>query len=101
MGTYSYTGPVDDEGRPNGTGKAVFSNGDKYEGPFEHGVMSGTDARYDFKVGDRFVGEMSNDNFFKGTYTMSDGKYFTGSFSKGNPKHGTWYDKNGKKLTEI
>lgn len=37
----------------------------------------------------------------RGTYTTSDGSYFKGSFYKGQPEHGAWYDKNGKKLTEM
>ena len=98
MGTYSYSGPLDSEGRPNGNGKATFSNGDTYVGPFEHGVMQGTGATYRFKAGDSFEGEMQNDQFFNGTYTSSDGSYFKGSFSKGQPEHGTWYDKSGKKM---
>lgn len=101
MGTYQYTGPVDEQGRPEGIGKAVFSNGDRYEGPFVLGVMKGENAKYIFNMGDRFEGEMRNDQFFEGTYTTADGSYFKGSFYKGQPEHGTWYDKNGKKLTEM
>ena len=101
MGKYQYSGSVDDKGHPDGIGKAVFSNGDYYEGPFVHGVMTGTNAHYSFKTGDSFNGEMRKDQFFKGTYTTDDGSFFTGSFSNGQPKHGTWCDKNGKKITEI
>ena len=101
MGTYQYTGPIDEQGRPDGTGKAVFTNGDRYEGPFVQGVMKGEHALYVFKSGDRFEGEMRNDQFFDGRYTSADGSYFIGSFYKGQPEHGVWYDKNGKKLTEM
>ena len=101
MGTYLYTGPVDAQLRPDGKGKAVFSNGDRYEGPFVQGVMKGERALYVFKSGDRFEGEMRNDQFFDGRYTSADGSYFIGSFYKGQPEHGVWYDKNGKKLTEM
>lgn len=61
-------------------------------------LVQGTGATYRYKAGDSFEGEMQNDQFFNGTYTSSDGSYFKGSFSKGQPEHGTWYDKNGKKL---
>ena len=101
MGKYQYTGPVDDQGRPDGIGKAVFSNGDSYEGPFEKGVMSGNGACYIYKSGALFKGEMRNDQFLKGTYTHKDGRCFTGSFRMGQPEHGTWYDRNGKKLSTI
>ena len=101
MGTYQYTGPVDDQGRPDGTGKAVFSNGDYYEGPFVQGVMTGEGAQYNYKNGAHFKGEMRNDQFFKGTYTHADGRYFTGSFNLWKPRHGTWYDKDGKKMSTI
>lgn len=101
MGTYQYTGYVDDNGCPDGTGKAVFSNGDHYEGPFVKGVMKGEGARYTFSTGDCFRGEMRNDQFFEGTYTVADGSYFFGTFYKGQPEHGTWYDSNGKKLKTL
>ena len=101
MGEYGYAGPSDSEGRPNGIGTAILHNGDKYIGPFEHGVMQGVNAIYYYKVGDRFEGEMRNDRFYKGIYTSTDGSYFKGTFSNGQPLHGAWYDKRGKKIDEM
>lgn len=101
MGTYRYTGPVDEQNCPDGTGKAVFSNGDCYEGPFVHGVMKGEQAQYVFKTGDRFEGEMRNDQFFDGRYTSADGSYFVGTFYKGQPEHGVWYNKYDKKMSDV
>ena len=105
MGTYTYTGPVDENDRPHGIGKAKLTNGDLYEGPFVNGVMEGENAKYYYKVGDRFEGKMQNDHFVNGTYTSVDGSFYKGTF---DPKsetlktlHGTWYDKSGKKIDEI
>ena len=101
MGTYQYSGSIDDQGRPHGKGKAEFANGDSYEGPFVQGVMKGEDARYKFHSGESFEGVMDNDEFVEGTYTLIDGSYFKGSFYKGQPESGTWYDKNGTKLDDM
>lgn len=102
MGAYTYTGPVDVDKRPHGMGKAVLANGDRYEGPFSHGAMVGKGAVYTFKEGDRFEGEMQNDQFYEGRYTFAeDGSSFLGTFEKGQPAHGKWFDKNGKQFDEM
>lgn len=45
---YTYTGSVDAEGRPHGNGRATFSNGDVFEGLFQHGVkISGKRTYHD------------------------------------------------------
>lgn len=97
-----YTGPIDDSGKPHGVGKLQMKNGTVYEGPFEHGIMQGKGAKYLYKNGARFEGEMSNNVFFKGTYRADDGSRFEGSFdAKGQPQHGTWYDEQGKLVENI
>jgi hypothetical protein len=95
MGTYTYTGPVDSDHRPHGIGTAIMKNGDRYEGPFEHGIMEGKEAKYLFKAsGDRFEGEMRQDQMWNGTYTFGeDGSFFKGSFSNNQPDKGSWYEK--------
>lgn len=99
LGQYAYTGPVDADGQPDGIGKAVFSDGRSYKGPFMHGKFHGTDATFLFANGDTFIGEFREDRFYSGRYTVADdGSYFDGSFTDGQPDKGTWYDKNNKKL---
>ena len=98
IGDCSYTGEVDDEGIPDGTGTATYSDGRVYEGNFEHGVMSG-DANFKYGNGDTFEGTFSNNVFKEGKYTIiDDGSYFQGTFKNGKPDKGDWYDKSGKKI---
>lgn len=99
LGICSYTGEVDDENKPNGKGKATFTDGREYTGPFVHGKMEGDDAHFRYDNGDTFEGTFINNGFSHGKYTMkSDGSYFIGDFAKGQPSKGQWYDKNGKTL---
>ena len=99
IGDYSYTGPVDSDGKPDGTGEARFSDGRSYIGPFVHGVMQGTGARFLMANGDEFEGEFRDNRFYNGQYTVKeDGSYFKGTFKNGQPDQGNWYDKNGKRL---
>lgn len=96
MGDYRFTGAIDTDGKPHGKGTAIFSNGRSYEGPFVHGTMEGTDARFVMENGDVFTGEFRENRFYKGRYTVKeDGSYFEGTFKGGNPDQGNWYDKNG------
>lgn len=99
VGDYSYTGPIDTDGKPHGTGKATFADGRIYEGPFVHGTIQGTDATFRMNNGDVFTGEMRDNYFYDGRYTIKeDGSYFQGSFKKGQPDQGHWYDKNGNRI---
>ena len=99
LGDYSYTGPVDGNGQPDGIGEAKFKNGKSYQGPFAHGKFHGKDATFRYANGDVFTGEFRDNLFYRGRYTVSeDGSYFEGSFSNGQPDKGTWYDKNNNKL---
>lgn len=99
LGVCSYTGPVDKNDLPHGTGKATFTDGRLYKGPFVHGKMEGDDAYFHYDNGDTFEGSFRNERFYEGRYTMkSDGSYFIGKFSNGQPSTGQWYDKNGNKI---
>ena len=76
LGSYVYTGKVNSSDVPDGKGKAVFSNGDTFDGEF------------------------SNGDLIKGRYTWSeDNAYFDGEFVNNEPneKKGFYYDKNGNK----
>ena len=98
LGGYQYSGPVDEQNRPDGIGEAFFNDGRYYKGGFEHGVLSGDDCYFKYAEGDVFIGKFRNDSFYYGKYTIAkDESYFIGYFdSKGQPSNGTWYDKNNK-----
>ncbi len=99
LGVCSYTGPVDGEDQPNGTGEASFTDGRLYRGPFMHGTMEGDGAFFRYDNGDTFEGSFKNNAFARGRYTMkADGSYFEGTFKDGQPDKGQWYDKNNNKI---
>ena len=99
LGVCSYTGPVDGEDQPNGTGEASFTDGRLYRGPFVHGTMEGDGAFFRYDNGDTFEGSFNNNAFARGRYTMkADGSYFEGTFKDGQPDKGQWYDKNNNKI---
>lgn len=99
LGVCSYTGPVDDEDTPHGTGEASFTDGRLYRGPFVHGQMEGDNVFFRYDNGDTFEGSFVNNRFNRGRYTMKDdGSYFEGTFKDGQPDNGQWYDRQGNKL---
>ena len=98
-GPCSYTGPVDEDRKPNGKGEAKFEDGRLYKGNFVHGVMEGDDAYFMDDEGNTFNGTFRKDHYYRGTFTWADdGTYFVGTFKDGQPNEGTFYDKNGNKL---
>ena len=102
LGVCTYTGPIDDEDKPNGVGTAVFDDGRYYDGPFEHGNLSGNDAYFKYDGGDEFKGSFLDNSFYYGTYTMAkDKSHFTGYFNKGKPYNGKWFDKSGRLIETI
>lgn len=70
LGKAKYTGKVDEHGKPNGMGKAVFvKNGDVFEGVFSNGVLD------------------------SGKYVrQTDGKCWKGKFKDDYPVDPTLYD---------
>lgn len=102
LGKYKYTGPVDEKGEPDGTGKATFSDGSSYDGPFAHGTFEGEKATYTTANGDTFEGTFKNNLYDKGKYTVkATGEYFDGTFDGGDTKQGKWFDKQGNVLEEL
>ena len=102
LGKYSYSGEVDNKNIPNGTGTAVFENGNTYIGPFKNGNFDGEDAIFKYKNGDTFSGSFLNNAFKEGKYTIEEtGDYFIGSYKNGDPSVGVWYDKNGKATESV
>lgn len=99
LGTCSYTGTVDGDKLPHGTGEATFTDGRFYRGSFVHGNFDGNNAYFLYDNGDVFEGTFADNKFSEGKYTIkSDGSYFEGSFENGQPSQGLWFDKNGKNL---
>lgn len=99
LGVCSYTGTVDENRKPHGTGEVTFTDGRLYRGPFVHGVFEGENAYFKYENGDTFEGSFFKNGFSKGKYTIKDdGSYFIGSFRNGQPDKGIWYDKSGKQL---
>ena len=107
LGDYLYTGPVDAEGVPHGRGTAVFvkngiPNGNTYEGPIEHGVFSGSHAKFKYGVENTFEGSFKNNMYAEGKLRVnSTGQFFMGTFYEGEPYNGTWYDESGKSILQI
>ena len=99
LGISQYTGTVDDERKPHGSGEVIFTDGRIYRGPLLHGKFEGKDAYFRYDNGDTFEGTFVNNGFSEGRYTIKDdGSYFIGSFKNGQPDKGQWHDKNGKNL---
>ena len=99
LGICSYTGTVDGDNLPHGTGEATFTDGRFYRGSFIHGIFNGNDVYFLYDNGDVFEGTFVDNKFSKGKYTIkSDGSYFEGSFENGQPNQGLWFDKDGKNL---
>lgn len=100
LGECTYSGQIDENGKPNGRGVAVWSKGDgkKYDGEWVHGNMEG-ETSYIHRSGDTFVGTFKNNKYHEGRYTIiSSGEYYEGTFKNGQPDKGNWYNKNGRKL---
>ena len=99
LGISQYTGTVDDERKPHGSGEVIFTDGRIYRGPLQHGKFEGKNAYFKYDNGDTFEGTFVNNGFSEGRYTIiEDGSYFIGTFKNGQPDKGQWYDKNGNSL---
>lgn len=95
----AYTGPVNDEGLPDGKGSISFSSGGHegatYEGDFVAGRLQGS-CVYTFANGDQYTGEYSEDDFNgNGTYVFKDGSVFEGVFNGSTNATGVYTDTEG------
>lgn len=52
-GEYYYQGDVDSEGRPNGTGLAIYERNSYYFGEWSHGLRSGRGSWFRFYIGQK------------------------------------------------
>ena len=97
LGTFKYSGSIDENGKPHGRGTAT-NNTFRYIGPFVHGIMQGSDGILQVKKSygiETFRGSFRGNLFTNGTYIRPDSTFFKGTFSRGQPAKGEWYDKEG------
>lgn len=97
LGPCSYTGVVNETGKPNGEGRAEWASGigKYYDGEWKNGDMDGT-CEYGNRDGYTFRGEFKDNHYSSGRITNPDGSYYEGTFDKEGMKwNGTEYSKNG------
>ncbi|KAA8581017.1 hypothetical protein FQN60_002598, partial [Etheostoma spectabile] len=91
-----YEGDRNEAGERHGVGKAVLSNGDVYQGQYEHGKRHGQ-GTYRFKNGARYVGDYhKNMKHGQGTFYYPDGSKYEGSWVEDlRQGHGVYTYPNG------
>ena len=83
-------------------GTATYVDGRVYQGKFENGLRSDSDAKLTLSNGDVFRGQFVEDHLEKGRYTVKeDGYYFEGTYDKNQPWTGKWYSPDGKVDSEL
>lgn len=107
MTTFTYTGDVNPNGEPEGTGKAVYESGmwKSYEGDWKNGVWEG-EGRLIYANGDVYRGGFKGGMFTKGIYSIgadinNNGDYFSGTFKNGTPYDGSWCHADGKEFQKL
>lgn len=93
------------DGFVNGVGKCEFFNSETlvytYVGNFIKGKISNPITAY-YPNGTKFIGEMNNNMFVKGTYTAADGTTYTCSWKDGKLNgEGTSVDSQGVKYEGV
>ena len=102
---FVYSGEVDEEGLPDGVGKAYYHatascDSCVFEGTFVHGITSEGEMR--FTNGNSFKRTFTEEGYYKqGTWVEKDGYYFEGTFKEGVTYNGTWYTPKGKKYSKV
>eukprot|EP00993_Chasmostoma_nieuportense_P000789 NODE_1724_length_1401_cov_33.896389_g1637_i0.p1 GENE.NODE_1724_length_1401_cov_33.896389_g1637_i0~~NODE_1724_length_1401_cov_33.896389_g1637_i0.p1 ORF type:complete len:407 (-),score=84.03 NODE_1724_length_1401_cov_33.896389_g1637_i0:124-1344(-) len=77
-----YTGDMKD-GRPHGTGREVWDNGDWYEGEYSDGLRHGQGSFY-YSNGEKYTGAyVHGDQTGHGEYIYGDGARYVGEYVKG------------------
>ena len=95
-GTFVYTGPVNEQGLPEGKGKGVYELG-TYEGYYKNGVREG-EATYRTRDGSNyFEGTYHNDKYERGKlyFPLSDNIYYEGTFVDNGFDEGHMYNSDG------
>jgi hypothetical protein len=85
--TYTFTGTVNEAGRPQGKGVAKAHNGgNSYEGGFQDGRYHGK-GTYTYANGAKYEGDFVDDKMHgKGTYTYANGAKYEGDFVEGKKR---------------
>ena len=96
---FKYEGEVKD-GMKKSYGKTTFVDGSTYEGKYENNLMNGWGI-YNYKKGDKFIGNFKNDDLHDGDYYYANGDHFQGSFKNGRPYNGKITYQNGVKNSLI
>ena len=102
---FVYSGEVDEEGLPDGVGKAYYHatascDSCVFEGTFVHGITSEGEMR--FTNGNSFKGTFTEEGYYKqGTWVEKDGYYFEGTFKEGVTYNGSWFTPKGKKYSKV
>ncbi len=93
--TFTYSGPVNEQGNAQWRGKGVYAAG-TYEGEYSNGCREGI-GRFTTSDGrNEFEGTFKNDQYEQGRLIdKADGSYFSGTFKNNTPYTGTWYEKDG------
>ncbi|CAF3833106.1 unnamed protein product [Rotaria magnacalcarata] len=77
----SYEGDRNENRERHGFGKAILSNGDTYEGQYQHGERHGT-GTYRFSNGARYIGEyIKNKRHGQGVFYYPDGSKYEGEWN--------------------
>lgn len=99
--TFTYTGPVNSNGAPEGKGTGVYSEG-TYTGYYVNGLRQGK-ASYDTTdKSNHFEGTYSDDEYVEGKLTFTDdGSYFEGTFKNNAIFNGKYYDNNSGKTYTV
>jgi len=80
---YTYTGSFKN-GKANGKGKQIWSNGESFAGNFKDGKKSGY-GKYTFDNGGVYKGQWANDDYNGyGVRTFSDGSIYKGNWKDGS-----------------
>lgn len=103
---YYWTGNIK-EGQPEGTGVAVYPNGDKYgrkeySGTMQGGLKHAENASLKYQNGDSYKGSFANDHFQEGTYYVSaTGERFVGKFKDDQPYNGSWHNRDYQVIQKV
>lgn len=94
----SYQGAENEAGLPNGTGKAVYKNGDVYEGEWADGLPHGQGTQR-YQNGNVYEGQFQHGiKQGKGTYTYQTGERYEGEYKQGKMSgQGTFFYADGEK----